>query len=330
MIKHPQLTLPMKRSRPCPLPASLALGACAGCILAAAAEPAPGTLIAHPVDGARMVYVPAGDFIMGLDEPEANTIAQHLGMKSAETLWAWDCYPRRTVSLPGYFIDETEVTVARWKHFVKATGHETAFRETPRHFEVPEAQTLPAGQISWEEAKLYAQWARKSLPTDAQWEKAARGSDGRFYPWGNEAPTPERAHIEEGGKRPSLYVKVGSFPRGASPYGALDMIGNQYEWTADWLEPYPGNPQAQKMHAYGKAVSVRGGSWYHGWVSLYASKRFGLKPDETYYHVGFRTVWMPDRDYFDSPRFADDKSAANKLSPAAEIPPPPQSGVPSR
>ena len=285
-----------------------------------AAEPPAGTLIVHPTDGARMVYVPGGKFIMGLDEPEANTVAQHLGAKDATTLWAWDCYPRRTVELPGYFIDETEATVARWKQFVTATGHQTKFKETTRHFDRPEAQSLPAGEITWEEAKTYARWAGKALPTDAQWEKAARGTDGRLYPWGNDAPTPDHGHIGVKGKPPLLYTQVGSFPRGASPYGVLDMIGNQYEWTSDLLEPYPGNPLADKMRDYGKPVSLRGGSWYHGWVGFYAAKRFGFKPDETYYHVGFRTVWTPPAGYFDSPQFQKDKTAAAGTSPVPPTP----------
>ena len=281
-----------------------------------AAEPPPGTLIVHPGDGARMVYVPAGKFIMGLVEAEANVVAQHLGAQDAATLWAWDCYPRRTVELPGYFIDECEATVARWKRFVAATGHRTKFKETTRHFDDPAAQALPAGEITWDEAKTYARWAGKALPTDAQWEKAARGTDGRLYPWGNTAPTPEHGHLGAKGKQPQLYTQVGSYPKGNSPYGALDLIGNQYEWTADWLEPYPGNPQAEKMRDYSgqKAVSLRGGSWYHGWVGFYAAKRFGFKPDETYYHVGFRTVWTPPAGYFESPEFARNRAAAEKTS----------------
>ena len=296
--------------------ASLAFGT----VVALAAEPPAGTLILHPTDGARMVYVPAGKFIMGLDEAEANTVAQHLGVKDAATLWAWDCYPRRTVELPGYFMDETEATVARWKKFVTATGHQTKHQETTRHFGRPESQSLPAGEITWDEAKAYARWAGKALPTDAQWEKAARGTDGRLYPWGNDAPTPDHGHLGAKGKPPLLYTQVGSFPRGASPYGVLDLIGNQYEWTADLLEPYPGNSQAAKMRDYGMVVSLRGGSWYHGWVGFYAAKRFGFKPDETYFHVGFRTVWEPPAGYFDSPQFQRDKAAATGTS---VIPPTP-------
>jgi formylglycine-generating enzyme required for sulfatase activity len=151
-----------------------------------------------------------------------------LGIKDAAALWAWHCYPRRTVTLPGYFIDETQVTVARWKKFVRATGHQSVFKETSRHFDVSENQSLPAGKITWEEAGVCSRWAGKSLPSEAQWEKAARGTGGRFYPWGNDAPTHEYAHTGTPQKRPALYTHVGRFARVASPYGALDMIGNQY------------------------------------------------------------------------------------------------------
>lgn len=252
-----------------------------------------------------MVWVPTGPFIMGIDEAEANVIARQLGFAGADVLWAWDSYPRRKVHVEGYFIDQTETTVGRWHQFVKATGHRSKSKETSRHFDQPDKQDLPAGEITWDEAKAYAAWTGRRLPTDAEWEKAARGTDGRLYPWGNDPPTEAHGHFGDKKHRPQLYVKVGSFPKGASPYGALDMVGNQYEWTAEWMEPYPGNPQAERMKDYAgkKNVVLRGGSWYHGWISFYAAKRFGLRPDETYYHVGFRTVWSPPAGYFESPEF---------------------------
>lgn len=292
--------------------AAIILVLCLG--TAAAQEPPAGSRIRHPKDEAVMVWVPSGPFVMGLDEPEADLIARHLGFKTANDLWAWDSYPKRKVHLEGFFIDQHEATVARWHQFVKATGHRSAFKETSRHFDQADKQDLPAGEITWEEAKAYAKWAGRRLPTDAEWEKAARGTDGRLYPWGNEPPTADHGHF--GGKkaRPELYARVGSFPKGASPYGALDMVGNQYEWTADWMEPYPGNPQGDRMKDYAgkKNVSLRGGSWYHGWISFYAAKRFGLRPDETYYHVGFRTVWTPPPGYFETEEYRAAARTAGK------------------
>jgi len=273
----------------------------------ASAEPAAGTEIVHPVDGTIMVYVPAGEFVMGLDRDEADGIAQDLGYRVADDLWAWEAYPKRTVTTEGYFIDKYEVAVERWQRFVTATGHKSGSTETSRHFNKPDELLLPAGEMKWEEAKQYAAWAGKALPSEAQWEKAARGPDGRFYPWGNEAPTPELGHFgkkgdgNRGQEKHLLYTQVGCYPGGASPYGVMDMLGNQYEWTSEWVKPYADNSEAARMAGYSEGlVCLRGGSWYHGWISFYASKRFGLKPDETYYHIGFRTVWTPPEDYFES------------------------------
>jgi formylglycine-generating enzyme required for sulfatase activity len=265
-----------------------------------------------------MVYVPSGPFIMGIDQAEGDRIAHHLGYKDAAAISAQEAYPKRTVDLPGFFVDVHEVTVARWKAFVTATDTHVKSTETSRHFEDPASQLLPAAEIPWAEAKRYAAWAGKALPTEAQWEKAARGTDGRLYPWGDEPPTAAHGHFGLDGKRPRLYVPVGGFPLGASPYGALDMLGNQYEWTCDYKNLYPGHPldpddsktETVKTWCDGSNVTLRGGSWYHGRVSFYAAKRFGLLPDHTYYHVGFRTVWVPPLGYFDSMAFANERLKA--------------------
>jgi len=265
--------------------------------------PAAGTRIRHPGDGAIMVYVPAGEFVMGLNEAEARQVAGDLGLKF-DALWAWEAYPRRTVHLEGFFIDQCEVTVGQLRTFVEATGAVLKFKESSRHFSTPASNNLPAAEVTWEEAQRYAQWAGKALPTEAQWEKAARGTDGRLYPWGNTPPTAAHGHFGPAFQQTALYVAVGQFPQGASPYGCLDLLGNQYEWTAEKNWPYPGNPDADKMKDYaGTCVVLRGGSWYHGKVGFYAAKRFGFRPDETYYHVGFRTVWVPPPGYFESQAF---------------------------
>ena len=265
-----------------------------------------------------MVYVPSGPFIMGIDPAEGDAIAKLLGFPDAAAIWALEAYPKHTVDLPGFFIDQCEVTVARWKQYVTATATQLKSTQTSRYFDDPASQQLPAAEIPWDEAGKYATWAGKALPSEAQWEKAARGTDGRFFPWGNEPPTPEHGHFRENGKRPKLYVAVGGFPKGASPYGALDMLGNQYEWTAERKTLYPGHPldpadpQTETLKAYcdGSNVTLRGGSWFHGPVSFYAAKRFGFLPNETYYHVGFRTIWVPPPGYFDTPAFASARAAA--------------------
>jgi formylglycine-generating enzyme required for sulfatase activity len=281
--------------------------------IARTVEPPAGTTIVHPADGALMVYVPAGEFIMGLNETDAETVAEHLGFESADILWAWEAYPKRTVYVGGFFIDKYEVTVKRWHRYVKVSNNESKARHAVRHYDKPHEQLLPAASIGWEEARSYCSWTVKALPSEAQWEKAARGTDGRLYPWGNTAPTEALAWFgPKGGPTPPSYTHVGSFPDGVSPYGALDMLGNQYEWTSEWGHPYPGNPMADKMRSYAaKNGCLRGGSWYHGWAGYYAAKRFGFLPDETHFHVGFRTVWEPGTGYFESAAFKRDQATVS-------------------
>lgn len=284
--------------------------------LAIAKEPPAGTTIQFPKDGAEMVYVPAGEFIMGLDAPDLVKLGQDLVQNPPDKMWAWEAFPRHKVNLPGYFIDKYEVTVGRWQRFVNDSGFKGTHNEIAQHFTKPDEQLLPVGEVKWSQAKEYCKWAGKALPTEEQWEKAARGTDGRLYPWGNDPPTPEHGHFgpkpEEGKpwKMPNLYVNVGNFPKGKSPYGCYDMLGNQYEWTASYNAPYANNPEVAKMKGYGKMPALRGGSWYHGWVGFYSSKRFGLEPDETYYHIGFRTIWTPPAGYFESPAFQQQKQLA--------------------
>ena len=278
-------------------------------------EPPLGTAIVHPVDGAIMVYVPVGFFPMGLTESEANEIARELGYEDYRQPWMWEAFPKRQVYLGGFFIDQYEVTVGRWRRFLAANPDFTIRRdEMSSRFDRPESAVLPVATVHWDEAQQYANWAGKLLPTNAQWEKAARGTDGRYFPWGNTFSW-DKGHFRREGQRgwdgEDIYTRVGRYPAGASPCGAMDLVGNQYEFTAEWMEPYPNNPEAAKMLPFAghRNVCLRGGSWYHGRASLYAAKRFGLPPDETHYHIAFRTVWEPPPGYFASEEFARAKAA---------------------
>jgi formylglycine-generating enzyme required for sulfatase activity len=187
-----------------------------------------------------MVTVPAGWFVMGQDD----------GRRSNE--------PQRRVYLDAFAIDRTEVTNAAFAKFVAATGHQTAGWHAAAFEEPADA---PVVGVLWREADAYCRWSGKRLPTEAEWEKAARGSDGRRYPWGN-VWDPSRANTAESGQGGVL--PVGSFPAGASPYGALDMAGNAAEWVADYFDftyytyapdRNPSGPDQIMDH------SLRGGSW---------------------------------------------------------------------
>jgi formylglycine-generating enzyme required for sulfatase activity len=278
------------------------------------AEPPAGSAIVHPVDQALMVYVPAGWFIMGMNADEADRLAKRLGYKDYHAIAAEEWFPRRKVWLPGYFIDLHEVTLERWDRFAAATQYAPKLAKTPETT-AADKRRYPAVNITWAEAQRYANWARKQLPSEAQWEKAARGDDGRLYPWGNDLPTPERGvFVDLKTNKATAVQPVGSKPAGASPYGCLDMAGNVYEWTADWFEPYPNNPEAERLLSYtGHQNGVlRGGSFYHADHAYCAAKRFGFRPDETYYHVGFRCAWLPPDGWFTTEEYRQARAAAAK------------------
>lgn len=260
-----------------------------------------------------MVYVPAGRFLMGIDKLEAIKLAASLGEQDYHKFAMEEWFPQRQVHLDGYFIDKFETTHELWNKYVAATGYKAKLPKGPPEVSAGKMDAYPVAQVTWTEAQQYANWARKRLPTEAQWEKAARGTDGRWYPWGNRPPTKDRGVFPKDQGEITTAVAVGSRPAGASPYGCLDMSGNVYEWTSEWMEPYPNNPEHERVlsiagHKFGV---VRGGSFYHAMHALSCPKRMGFEPQETYYHVGFRTVWEPPAGYFASVEF---KTARNAVA----------------
>jgi formylglycine-generating enzyme required for sulfatase activity len=257
-------------------------------------------------DGAEMVLVPAGEFIMGSG-----------GRKPEEA-------PQHRVYLDAFYIDKYEVTNARFQQFVQATGHRTqAEREgsgavyTGQQWELvnganwraprgPGSSTAsleqhPVVLVSQGDAKAYCAWAGKRLPTEAEWEKAARGTDGRSYPWGNQfngqqanfcdtnCEDPLRDRVDNDGYR--YTAPVGSYESGKSPYGAYDMAGNVWEWVADWFdenyyqESPARNPQGP---ASGDKVVVRGGGWDALALYVRATYRFRFAPTSGFDTLGIR------------------------------------------
>ena len=204
------------------------------------------------VDLVPMVTIPAGDFLMGSPEEKGRA----------------DERPRRSVYLDAFLIDQVEVTNQRYMEFVKATGH----RNPPNPYgtgplmSVKGIEQLPVVQTTWYDAKAYCSWAKKRLPTEAEWEKAARGTDGRLYPWGDEPPTAKRANFDREWEDERTLHAVGSLPEGDSPYGVKDMAGNAREWVSDWYDPeyYKDAPKRNPHGPDTKGVvrSIRGGSWH--------------------------------------------------------------------
>lgn len=183
-----------------------------------------------------MVRVPAGEFLMGTDDVDAENEALEYGLPHP---WYEDEHPLHRVNLPSFFIDAYEVTNERYKKFVEATRHPLPDDWTNGTYPAGK-EKFPVAYVNWFDADAYCRWAGKRLPTEEEWEKAARGPDSLKYPWGNffgAAP----ANIAKGPVMAAASVAVGQYEGGKSPYGAYDMIGNVWEWTDSWYLPYPGN-----------------------------------------------------------------------------------------
>ena len=255
------------------------------------------TWIKNPPEG--MVFVPQGRFYMGtnLDEiakllqphqPSKVTENQSRLLSVAKLHGFASETPRHIVSTDSYFIDKTEVTNQKYAEFVQATDH-----APPPHWK---SQTFPKGKgnlpvvnVTLKDARAYAAWAGKRLPTEAEWEKAARGSGGRLYPWGDVFDMGYCHHMR---KKEAGPVPVGSKKSGVSPYGCLDMIGNVLEWTTSWFQGYE-NSKANNPQ-YGNEFKVlRGGAWYKlelAPIPTRCASRFPAKPKEKKLSIGFRCV----------------------------------------
>ena len=246
--------------------------------MAEANEPKVGEVRVAGSDGAEMVHVPAGWFVQGSpdDEPGADP----------------DEHPQRRVYLDAFWIDRHEVTNRRYAAFARSTGH-----RAPLYWEggeIPEGhEEYPVVGVSWADARAYAAWAGKRLPTEAQWEKAARGEHGALYPWGNEW---EEARANNTARMAS----VGSHPGDESPYGCLDMAGNAWEWCRDWYnlyvryDQYPDhNPTGtEEWHRYWYRGThfraVRGGYYTDGSPARAADRTGDVPPETRYWAIGFR------------------------------------------
>ncbi|HVY62733.1 MAG TPA: SUMF1/EgtB/PvdO family nonheme iron enzyme, partial [Planctomycetota bacterium] len=227
-----------------------------------------------------MVYIPAGECTIG-SKPASD-------VEPAET-------PERRVSLPAFFIDRYETRNRSYLDFVEKTGaprpeHWTVDRgERGRGF-APEHADHPVVNVTWFEAQKFAAWAGTRLPGEEEWEKAARGADGRTYPWG-EAAEGVKANV---GAKVSERVPIMTKPAGTSvgdvsPYGVADMGGNVSEWTASAFKPYPGNDAKGVAWDEEKRV-LRGGSWRFGMTYARCAHRDKSKPGERYNETGFRCV----------------------------------------
>jgi formylglycine-generating enzyme required for sulfatase activity/tRNA A-37 threonylcarbamoyl transferase component Bud32/LysM repeat protein len=220
-------------------------------------------------DGMGMVYAPAGEFEMGSVDGELTE------------------QPVHPVALDGFWIDRTEVTNAAYRRCVEADACQPpTCEEGNLDYDDPTKADLPVVCVDWYMARLYCEWAGARLPTEAEWEYAARGPEEYTWPWGDKTPTCQLAQYSECDPR---IAPAGSLPEGASWCGALEMAGNVQEWVADWYAPYSAERQVNPTGAASSSWRVlRGGSWGNGAEAIRSAKRESWYPDEKNGGRGFR------------------------------------------
>jgi len=223
-------------------------------------------------DGRIMVLVPAGEFTMGSNDSDD------------------DEKPAHHVYLDSFYIDKFEVATPYYARYLESVGS-----EPPKFWEggtpIRDGERPVVG-VAWNDAAAYCRWAGKRLPTEAEWEKAARGFDGRIYPWGNDSPTKQNANFGKSRwKGYSTLSPAGRFENGKSPYDAHDMAGNVYEWVADWYDKdfYRNSPERNPTGpTSGQFKVLRGGAWGVNAFSLRSAARTYFTPTHRYNHIGFR------------------------------------------
>ena len=267
--------------------------------------PSLGDTWTRPADGMVMVYVPAGEFQMGSTEGEVDAALalceEYYGFCLRE--WFDRELPAHTVALDGFWIDRTEVTNAQYARCVIAGAcdppEQTTSYSRGAYYGDGRYDDYPVIYVSWWQAEAYCAWAGGRLPTEAEWEYAARGPEGREYPWGEGVDGSRLNYCdvncghdwadEEFDDGHVDTAPVGSYPSGASWCGALDLAGNVEEWMADWYGEYPSGRQENPTGpASGSYRVVRGGSW--GLAPNYARSAFRgwVYPDDGYNVRGFR------------------------------------------
>ncbi|MEO8340910.1 MAG: formylglycine-generating enzyme family protein [Nitrospirota bacterium] len=225
-----------------------------------------------------MVVIPAGEFTMGSQDGDA------------------DERPAHKVHVNAFSIDVYEVTVRQYEEFLQS-GKARAPLDWNTMNQLSNKKR-PVSNVDWADAAAYCKWASKRLPTEAEWEKAARGTDGRLYPWGNDPPTPRHANYGKAGSHNyEASAPVGTFEGGKSPYGLYDMAGNVWEWVSDWYDTdyYKNSPQQNPDGLPTGAFKViRGGAWNSSAKNLRSSDRFWDPPSfRSLYFPGFRCAKTP-------------------------------------
>lgn len=248
---------------------------------------AEGIGLLNPVDQAALVQIPAGEFTMGTSIVKIMKVCQTLGLVCEENDFV-DEIPAHTVYLDAYQIYRNEITNQQYRQCVESKGCDLpALTEFYNH---PDFALHPVVYVSWFDAEEYCAWAGGRLPTEAEWEKAARGTDERLFPWGDDL---ECGFANYDGCTRGLTVEVGSYTDGASPYGVEDLAGNVTEWMADWYGEnyYQNSPSKNPLGPKtGELRVARGGSWKNPILGVRATDRMANFPEISSSGTGFRCV----------------------------------------
>lgn len=248
----------------------------------------------NPVDGKTLVRVPAGEFTMGVTPEQEQALVKE--NSSAAGLFDME-KPSHLVNVADFWIDRDLVTNIQYKKFLDANPdypipttdieQMMAWSWDPDTRAFPkDRDTYPVVLVSWYDANAYCEWAGMRLPTEAEWEKAARGTDGRLYPWGNSWDDSKSAAGRRGATEAA---PVGRFPAGASPFTVNDMVGNVWQWTSSAFRPYPYNAaDGREDPSLLEERVVRGSMFAFGPTISRTNVRSQLKPDEKATSVGFR------------------------------------------
>jgi len=238
----------------------------------------------NPLKYSGMIYVPAGEFIMGTEPENEKEFPNTFGFSDVPYE---NEQPKRKVYIKGFYIDKLEVSIGEYVSFLRKTHRKPPIEWAKVGLDVGQFEKYPANYISWNDASAYAAWAGKKLPTEEQWEKAARGTDGRRYPWGNEF-SDKKGNFSKKGTLP-----VGVNESDVSPFNVFDMGGNVAEWTRSVYKAYEGSSKSYK----GNAMVYRGGTWGgtggHYYLFSYFSRTAyrGTSPkDKRSSLLGFRCV----------------------------------------
>ncbi len=232
----------------------------------------PRTAAISPHKGQPMVLIPAGEFAMGSDRGQD------------------DEQPVHRVSIKAFYLDALEVTVSRYAEFLMSQKPDPPFKWNEAS-DGPHVNKPVVG-VNWYDARDYCRWVGRRLPTEAEWELAARGTDGRMYPWGSTHPT--KGHANAGQTKWRGYdtlTNVGQFELGKTPNGVYDLAGNLWEWVADWYDAayYQFSPRENPSGpSAGPLRVLRGGAWNNDSKAIRSANRAGYAPDDRRNDVGFR------------------------------------------